>query len=195
MKDDRKYAWVAAAAAFLLILGAVWFASSLGGGTRGNADTPAGTGQGVGDRVYTERIPADRAEAPVATVQVAPVGSANPVVTGLGTAPRTLKPQPKPQTVTPRDMFPMGDITMGMPRVSHPYRQIAELFPSFEYEGRLWSPTGKYVRAYEVDLVPTGYQLATEQKLYAIANTSAPDAVLFVRSALNPDKFAVYRRI
>ena len=187
--------WVAAAVAFLLIFGAVWFASSMGDVTPVNArmsssGVPAGMGRGIEDRVYNERV---APEQPVGVVRLAPE---SPLVTGLPEQAAESATKPKlPRKITPRDMFPVGDITRDMPKHSHPFRQIAELFPSFAYEGRLWRTTGRYVLSSEAELTPTGCSLTTGQKLYALANTSAPSAVLFVRSTVDPSKFAVYRRL
>jgi hypothetical protein len=182
--------WVAIVAAFLLIFGSVWFASSVGTGVRGEAsvskpDVPPIVRPGGIERTDLAGPPV---AAPEVSVPVVQVTSGKP---GLGVVEQ--KPKQPVRKITPRDMFPVGDITRDLPAVNHPYRQIAELFPSFEYEGKVWSTTGRYVRGWEADLTPTGYSLGTGQKLYALANTSAPDAVLFVRSDIDPDKFAVYR--
>ena len=91
-----------------------------------------------------------------------------------------------------RDMFPVGNIAGHAPRVAHPCRTIPELFGSFEYDGRLWMPTGRFARSYQVELVPLGLEL-NGRGLYALANTSAPSAVLFVRSGRDPSRFAIYR--
>lgn len=179
MNDNRvsvsKYAWVAMAAAFLLIFGSVWFASSLAGGVRDEASVskPDVAVQAGPEHIYPAPLPVE----PNKTH--APAG----------------KPERARVTITPRDMFPVGDVTRDLPVFSHPYRTIAELFPSFAYEGKVWSNTGRYVRAWQADLTPTGYSLAGGQKLYALANTSAPDAVLFVQSGIDPDRFAIYRGI
>ena len=193
MKDQKvtmsKYVWAGMAAAFFLILGSVWFGSSSVEGVRtidevNKPGIPAAAGRGSAGNVVTQ--------SPDPIVSVAPE---NPVIiSDVSSVPQRPNPQP-PKKITPRDMFPVGNITQNLPAISHPYRQVAELFPSFEYEGTVWSATGKYVRADEVDLTPTGYALATGQKLYALANTASPDAVLFVRSSTDPSKFAVYRRI
>jgi hypothetical protein len=179
MNDSRvsvsKYAWVAMAAAFLLIFGSVWFASSLGGGVRDEAsaskpDVVAGVGR---EPVYPAGLPVEPNR----------------------TLARAGKPERPHGKITPRDMFPVGDVTRDLPVFSHPYRIIAELFPSFQYEGKVWSNTGRYVCGWQADLTPTGYSLAGGQKLYALANTAAPDAVLFVQSGVDPDRFAIYRAI
>lgn len=177
MNDNRvsvsRYAWVAMGAAFLLIFGSVWFASSLGGGVRGDASVskPEVAVRMGREPVYHTRRPVETNE----------------------TRASACKSERAAVTITPRDMFPMGDVMRDLPVFSHPYRIIAELFPSFAYEGKVWSNTGRYVRAWQADLTPTGYSLAGGQKLYALANTSAPDAVLFVQSGIDPDKFAIYR--
>lgn len=171
-----KQALIATAAAFALVFGVVWFTSSLSGGVRGEADAskPA-----LPDRVGQDSYgPAPPGELRVGVVKAA-------------CAPRVAN---KPRPVTPRDMFPVGNVVRNMPEFAHPYRQIAELFPSFEYENRLWMATGRFVNITQADLTPTGYQFTDGRQLYALANTSAPDSVLFVQSANDPYKFAVYRR-
>lgn len=195
MNNDRvtmsNAVWLAIVAAFLIIFGSVWFASSLGTGVRGEESVSK---PDVAPRVRAGGIErANWVSPPIA----APFEASAPVVQVTAGNRGFVGPKPQPRQpvkkITPRDMFPVGDITRDMPRVYHPYRTISELFPSFEYEGKVWSTTGRYIRGWEADLTPTGYTLGTGQKLYALANTSAPDIVLFVRSELDPDKFAVYR--
>ena len=178
-----KQALIATAAAFALVFGVVWFASSLGGGVRGEADVdkPA-----LPDRVGRDTY----GSAPPGEPKVAVV-KATSSDTAITAPPRVAG---KPRPVTPRDMFPVGNVVRDMPEFAHPYRQIAELFPSFEYENRLWMATGRFVNVTQADLTPTGYQFTDGRQLYALANTSAPDSVLFVQSANDPYKFAVYRR-
>ena len=96
------------------------------------------------------------------------------------------------QAVSVRDMFPVGNIADHGQRVAHPCRTTPALSGSFEYDGRLWMPTGRFARSYEVELVPLGLAL-DGRGLYALANTSAPSAVLFVRSGRDPSRFAIYR--
>lgn len=195
MNNDKvtvsKYIWVATAVAFLLIFGSIWFASSLGSnGVSAEASKPDVSGRGSEDRVYTDRV---APEPPV------PVVNSPSLADPMAPLPKRSEciPQAKraEKKITPRDMFPVGDITRDMPRFSHPFRQIAELFPSFAYESRVWTSTGRYVHNWEADLAPTGFSLATGQTLFALANTAAPDAVLFVQSTMDPSKFAVYRRL
>lgn len=192
MNDQRvkmpRYIWGAMAAAFVLILGAVWFASSSVVGVRSIDEVskpyiPAAAGRGPANGSSNDQ--------PMPVVKVSPD---NPIISEVTSVPQRPKPQP-PKKIIPRDMFPVGNITRETPIFNHPYRQVAELFPSFVYEGKVWSATGKYVSAYEVDLTPTGYGLATGQRLYALANMTVPDVVLFVKSSTDPNKFAVYRRI
>lgn len=202
MNDDRvtvsRYVWVATAAAFLLIFGSIWFVSSLGSNAPGNAadrpGIPADVGRGGETTVYGEHV---AAPPPLSVATVSP--SSQTAVTLLPPPRPKAAPCPKAKRVekkvTPRDMFPVGNIALDMPRVRHPFRQVAELFPSFSYEGGVWAATGRYVRDSEADLTPTGFSLATGQALYALANSAAPDVVLFVQSRTDPAKFAVYRRI
>jgi len=89
-------------------------------------------------------------------------------------------------------MFPVGPIAASVPQLLHPYRHVAEPFPSFAYGGKLWEFTGKFVSWRSIDPVPTGFALG-DRSLYALANTSGPGSVLFLRTDSDPGKFAVYR--
>lgn len=205
MNDNKvtvsKYAWVAMVAVFVLVFGGVWIASSPRESPRSNdnqvARTDAPTYEAF-DRTYASRIPAEPPMPAAPVFNPAPAAAIPPVVV-TPMAPQAAKPspapqaKPKPKEITPRDMFPVGDITRDLPRVSHPYRQIAELYPSFEYRGKLWSSTGHFVLSSQAQLVPTGLKLATGQYLFALADASASEGILFVQSGLNPDKYAVYR--
>ena len=91
-----------------------------------------------------------------------------------------------------RGMFPMGDVTANLREAVHPYREAPESFPAFGYAARLWLFTGRFVTADQVSLVPTGYRL-DRRKVLALANTAAPGTILFVQSAKDPGRFAVYR--
>ena len=91
-----------------------------------------------------------------------------------------------------RGMFPVGDVLKDLPQPPHPYRVVPELFPSFVRAGKLWQPTGGFAWASQLDLAPTGSQVGG-RRISALANTAAPDRVLFVQSLANPRKFAIYR--
>lgn len=190
-----KHALIGAAAAFALIFGIVWFASSLGGGIRSDSEVAKPALQ-----QSTDAQPEDSAPAPERSEPFVKVEPSDTSVTAVPLDPsrsQTTCAPPnvnKPRPVAPRDMFPMGNVIANLPEVAHPYREIAELFPSFAYGGRVWMATGRFVTAMQADLVPTGYQLADGRKIYALANTSAPGSVLFVQSARDPYKFAIYRQ-
>lgn len=191
-----KYAWLAAIAAFVVVFGLALMASSPGGGARDADDVkvrelPARTGQGP---VYADRVAPQPPLPPAPIVSVTPV---DPQVTtsAPASAPASkrasaLKPKLKKLDVS--DMFPVGDIMREAPTAGQSYRQIAERYPSFTYQGRLWSATGRYVHTNDADLVSTGLQIASGQYVYALSDANAGD-VLFVRSQSNPDAFAVYR--
>lgn len=184
MNDGRvtvsKYAWVAAIVVFVVVFGYVLVASSPRDGVRDSSEVakPEIPAYADYDRTYAARVPAE------------PQVSVTPAAPPVADQKPALKP--RPAKITPRDMFPVGNITRNMPAPAHPYRQIAELYPSFGYHGKVWLATGRYVHSSEVDLVPTGLRLATGQYLFSLTN-GASDGVLFVRSGLNADKFAVYR--
>ncbi|MGI6295995.1 MAG: hypothetical protein ACOX3G_07885 [Armatimonadota bacterium] len=186
--------WVAVVAAFLLVFGSVWYASSLG--SRKSAHRAR-------TMVAEKSTPSSSASSPdigtdsglgVPALPPPDIPLSDPIV--QITPMKPLKPIPKKaenHKISVKDMFPMGDITRDQPIVEHPYRTMAELFPSFEYNGKLWSATGKYLLAGQADLTPTGFSLRTGQMLFALANTAAPDSVLFVRSRQDPEKYAIYR--
>lgn len=190
-----KHALIGAAGAFALVFGIVWLASSLGGGIR--SDSEVGKPTVVPRTDDQAEYTAPRLESGEAVAKVTPSDTS---ITGIPTdyrRPKTASAPTvsvKPRPVTPKDMFPMGNIISGLPKVAHPYRQIAELFPSFVYGGRVWMSTGRFVTAMQADLVPTGYRLVDGRGIYALANTSAAGSVLFVQSGQDPYKFAIYRR-
>jgi len=191
-----KYALIGAAAAFALVFGIVWFASSLGGGIRSESEV----GKPVVEERANERTEytAPRPEPGEPVVKVVASGTTVAGVPADSGRSKTASAPPvanRPRPVTPKDMFPMGNIITSLPEVAHPYRQIAEPFPSFVYGGRVWIATGRFVTAMQADLVPTGYRLADGRAIHALANTSAPGSVLFVQSGQNPYKFAVYRPV
>lgn len=192
MNNERdstsKVIWVAIAATFLLIFGSVWYASSLKPEAREPKETVVD--QSTADPAPHSDMAQDLDTAPPPSALVIP---SDPSVIVTPVKPEAAAKKAPTKKITPRDMFPMGDITLGLPDVEHPYRTIAELFPSFEYDGKLWSATGKYLYSGQAALTPTGYYLRTGQKLYALTNTSAPDSVLFVRSQKDPSRFAIYR--
>ncbi len=186
--------WVAVVAAFLLVFGSVWYASSLGSSKDAHkAKTTVAEKPTPSSGVSSPDIATD----PGLGVPAFPppdIPLSDPVVRITPMQP--IKPIPKKagsHKISIKDMFPMGDITRDQPVVEHPYRTIAELFPSFEYDGKLWSATGKYLLAGQADITPTGFSLRTGQTLFALANTAAPDSVLFVRSRQDPNKYAIYR--
>lgn len=203
MNDSRFnptiYAWLAASAVFALVFGAVWIASSpreipRQGEPAADASTQT---YDTFDRSYTARVPAEPPMPPAPVFNTPPAEPPTVVVTPVvpqAPEPKVVpKPAPKARKVTPRDMFPVGDITRDLPKVAHPYRKIAELYPSFEYQGKLWSATGKYVLSHEADLVATGLRLTTGQHLFTLPDGDTSEPVVFVQSETDPDRFAVYR--
>lgn len=184
-----KQSIIATAVAFVLVFGVVWFVSSLGGGVRDEADASKPTiPDGLGEEPYgapPPKVAVVKAVAADANITVHPPDSKS---LKTACAPRIKNKK------TLKDMFPMGSVINSMPEFTHPYRRIAELFPSFEYSGRLWMATGRFVNAAQAELTPTGYQFEDGRKIFALANTSASGVALFVQSADNPFKFAVYRR-
>lgn len=186
--------WVAVVAAFLLVFGSVWYASSLGNKksthTTKNtvAEKPAqpfvasSPDVGTGPELGVPAFPPPDMPLSDPVVRITPLKPVKPISKNAGSHKISIK-----------DMFPVGDITRDQPVVEHPYRAMAELFPSFEYDGKMWSATGKYLLSGQADLTPTGFSLRTGQALYALANTAAPDSVLFVRSRQDTNKYAIYR--
>ena len=175
------YMWATVAVAVMLTLGSIWWAGSAECGERGGAmagNDPVGSLPGLSV--------SDEARVCVTPVVPKPERSEMPNIQPAG---RKLGRAGK---VSVRDMFPVGNIAQHAPRMAHPYRTIPELFGSFEYDGRLWMPTGRFARWYQVELVPLGPAL-NGRGLYALANTSAPSAALFVQSGRDPHRFAIYR--
>ncbi len=199
-----KWTWVILGAALLMIFGAVWWAAA--SSAKPEISTVPGplplheSQVAAGPGPVSPDPPPSAAFAPdtSAGLGTGPAVSITPVIPDKPNAvskPKSNTAGIKP--ITPRDMFPMGDVTrtaLPLPQQaqrcdtqgqSGPYRQ-------FDYGGRQWLFTGKYVSAETIDLVPTGYQVYGHD-LFALANTGAPDTVLFLQSVLEPDKLAVYR--
>ena len=192
------YVWAALATAAVLIFGSFWWAAfqnsaaprraEAAKGATPTAAAPQGRcddGSTTGSRRGSVS-PTDLAGSSQVRVEVTPA------------SPQADKvPPAKPQTpnlgaVSVRDMFPVGSVVVGAPRLQHPYRKMPELFGSFAYGGKLWSPTGRFAHSGQVQLVPTGRRL-DGRKLYALANTAGPGGALFVQSADDSDRFAIYR--
>lgn len=211
MNNDRisisKYGWVGMVAVFLLIFGVVWTVSAPREAPPAATIDSNPSARNISpsyeafDRNYADRIPAGpplppapvvgSASGPPPAVVVTPVA---PQAAPQATQPKPLsQAAPKPHEVTPRDMFPVGNIARDLPNVDHPYRQLAELYPSFQYRGKLWLATGRFVLSSQADLVPTGLRLKTGQYLFMLSDQSKSDTIVFVQSELDPGKFAVYR--
>jgi len=172
-----------------LVVGALWWISRPG-------DRPEPPREAVSDREPLQRPTPDEPAENYAVLQrsaLAPVACKNipepQAVVKVEKAPVALR---RPGRMIREDMFPVGNVTGSLPAPAPVFRPSREVFGAFGYAGRLWRFTGRCVFAGHVDLVPTGYQL-TGRKLFALANTAAPETVLFVESANTPDKYAVYR--
>lgn len=192
------YVWAALAVAVVLILGSFWWADSPNRAATGRAEAarvvaPTGDApQGrCGNSLVTAPLPGLPSPADVSAssgprVQVEPVV---PKAKKMGPAERSTR---RSGAVSVRDMFPVGSIVVGAPRVGHPFRRMPELYPSFSYGGKLWSPTGRFAYSGQVQLASTGRTLSG-RKLYALADTVGPGTALFVQSADDSDRFAIYR--
>ncbi|MCL5104090.1 MAG: hypothetical protein M1133_08245, partial [Armatimonadetes bacterium] len=180
-----------------LIIGAVLWSSSTDGVKRHKVDVevyPAPMGSG----------PWSIPEPPAIDIAGPPAKGVSPAAPDANKvsqveAPKKSTPRVavKPQTVGAHPspisgMFPMGNVVRSLPEVEHRFRQVAELFPSFVYAGRMWTFTGQFAYSGQVDLAPTGVKVG-DRNIYALTNTQGPGSVLFVQSARNPEKYAVYR--
>ena len=187
------WAWAAAAAGLILILGGLlWSGPS-------SAPGRIGTDAARAKSVDPLRVAAEQPSAAVPILANSPRSVARPgIAVKINPSPRAktgcVVKKPAARPVTPRDMFPMGSITRGIPYELHPYRQASEGFPSFGYGERIWNFTGRFAKGGQVDLAPTGFYL-TGRKVLAIANTAGPGRVLFVQSFKDPGRFAIYRSL
>ena len=197
-----KWAWIIMATAFLLVITAIWWASSANKPERAKIDVsnrpPVDATRYTPPPVYRvmeDPPPQAFAQEPkilrVATVTVSsppPSLPAGPVK--KHTAPKQHVAHQPINSV--RDMFPMGNVVDNLPRVNHPFRTPPELFPSFSYTEKLWSFVGSFAYSGQVDLVSIGYRVG-DKNIYALADTKGPGKALFVQSDRDPDRFAIYR--
>lgn len=196
---------VSAAAAFVLILGAILWSFNAGGSRTNKVDvggsSPAALGSGPRwspmPRQVLPPLPGGSPYLPdqsPAVVRVLPADpQPPPAPPKRSTAKVVVRREAKPVPLSPTSgMFPMGNVLRSLPEVRHPFRQIAELFPSFEYDGRVWAFTGQYAYEGQVDLAPVGVKL-NDRDVLALANTQGPGSALFVQSAHNRVKYAIYR--
>lgn len=206
-----KQIWPAAVIALVVIFMAAWLASWL----VGNPPTSAAVSKPptlAPLRYGTEPLPNYSPQRAVPVETPAEVARSLPDLSHYARARVTVRPadppahtpkapdvaaktdsrQPEKSTSPVHDMFPVGDIMKNTPEVAHPYRQMEPAVPSFQYEGRIWTPTGAYADSEQVDLTPAGFALDGHD-VYALSNASAPEEVLFLRSASDPDRYSIYR--
>jgi hypothetical protein len=185
----RRWIWVAGGVAVAMIIaGLVWSASS------GEAKRA----------VVKPRVVASRPEAAPAPVPAAPrpaqprvavkvIAKSRPEAKSASTSSCSSAARAAAALITPRSMFPMGDVTRGLPLASvELYRPPAEAFPSFGYGSKIWNFSGRFARPRQVELAPTGLFLG-RRKLFALANTAGPGSALFLQSSTDPGRFAIYR--
>ncbi|MCE5315530.1 MAG: hypothetical protein ABFD49_09545 [Armatimonadota bacterium] len=95
-----------------------------------------------------------------------------------------------------RDMFPFGkavsDFAEPAGSVKRAPAAPVELFPEFSYAGKQWWYTGKTVSGNRLEMTPAGFSL-DERRVFALAGSDEAASVLFVQSATNPYRYAVYR--
>jgi hypothetical protein len=182
-----RWVWaVGGAAVALVVAGLVWSAS----GSAPERAEPVDVERSVAS--FSAATPAvNPHSAPGAAVRITPKHRLEAKTAAPGSRPAC--PRAVVTPITPRAMFPMGDVTRGLPLASvQLYRPSSEPFPSFGYGAKIWDFSGRYVGPEKVDLVPTGLRLGG-RKLFALANTAGPGTALFLQSSKDPGKFAVYR--
>ena len=129
---------------------------------------------------------------PPSTTQEPPLAGNSPAVVRITPQPRIPLTSPKQSASATRGMFPMGNVLASSSYTPRHKPTPKEIFLSFNYEGRLWQFTGKFANIRQIDITPTGFEL-DRRKVFAFANSAAPDKVLFVQSMHDPNKYAIYR--
>ncbi|MCE5200617.1 MAG: hypothetical protein ABFD54_16285 [Armatimonadota bacterium] len=213
-----KWVLVTAAVAFLMIVGAVWWASAVSKADSNRIDIdrkpethPADSAMGPAIRYpvvphiqptpYNNPIHSSKARVTVTPVE--------PTTNGSQPADKpTVKPAPSQKasaTSQVRDMFPVGPIlpTKTSEPVHQPVKQIAkqapepkpepaEQFSSFTYGGKTWSFTGTFASSEQIETVATGFS-TNGQEVYSLPGSGDEPDVLFVQSTKDSSKFAIYR--
>jgi hypothetical protein len=185
----HRWVWVAGGVAVALIVaGLVWSAS--GGEPKRTVVRPRVVASRPGG-APTPVPAAPRALQPRVAAKVTPKSSPRAKTGSTDSCSSAAKVRVVP--ITPRSMFPMGDVTTGQPMaLDQLYRPPTEAFASFGYGSKIWNFSGRYVRPGQVDLVPTGLTL-DGRELFALANTAGPGSALFLQSSIDPGRFAIYR--
>lgn len=125
-----------------------------------------------------------------AVVKVTPVRTMPPLQAPKQSASKSA--EGTKAAVATHDMFPMGNILRDEPKPADQEKALDELFPSFDYEGKLWQHTGKFASVAQIDIISTGFEFEG-RKVYAFTESSVSAGVLFVQSTQDPNKFAIYR--
>lgn len=195
-QNDRniitKWPLIAMAAAFLMLVCAVWWASSASVPAKSKVDIANGYGNysNQAKREIPQGSERGNNGLKVATITAKPVAPEEKKVEKKESPPpRCSKPKYKNSV---HDMFPMGNVINSLPNVKHIYRVPAESFPSFYYADKMWSFKGTFVYSSEIDLTSIGFNVG-DKKIFALADTKGPGRALFVQSERNPEKFAIYR--
>ena len=199
-----RWAWIIMTTAFLLVISAIWWASSASVPRTARVDVsrkPVTDNGYIPPQSYSvvgepspQAFAQDSRSMPPASVNIS---SSSPGLPAGPVKPR-FKQRLAPKLVVRKpanivhDMFPMGNVVDNIPQQRHMFRTPAELFPAFSYAGKLWSFGGTFAFSGQLDLVTVGYKVG-DKDIYALANTTGPGRALFVQSDQDPDKFAIYR--
>ena len=195
------YTWGVLTGGMLLILGAIWWASASGpAAPRSMAYAEPPSFDAAQDE--STRPTSIRQAATPARLGTLPNLSSG-ITSGVGETPAVtvtplLRPEQSRRAQARRpgspfpDMFPVGSVAANAPRVAHPYMEVPELFGSFFHDRRMWSATGTFARADQLELAPIGREV-DGRSVFALRSTVSPSTALFVRSKRDPNKYAVYR--
>lgn len=209
-----KWAWAAIAAAALIIFSVVMWATSANDEPIAKVDidrSPQPAKSGAGPTIGYENpppqtyIPPVPGSMPSTQFQTPLYGGNSGAPVKVKITPQRIMPplQAPKQTaakssvagkpdLTTRGMFPVGNILKGSSQVPRQDKVPSEVFPSFDYEGRIWQHTGKFASVDQLDIIPTEFEF-DGRKVYAFTNSSEPGKVLFVQSIQDPKNYAIYR--
>lgn len=209
-----RYVWVAAAVAVALMAGSVWWASTFRGSVKQpplgpvpeRLPAPVEVARGASSPYIPPTLgypPSNTLEKPAPRVKITPKSGGDPEPKSVPGEAAPEKPLPPPIVATSpsteaandgvRDMFPMGDV---LDKHASPAKSAAgpsgPVAPEFDYGGKHWSSTGKFVSAGKLDLEPVDVSLGG-RAVYRLANTDPPENVMFVDSDSADGQLAIYR--
>lgn len=214
-----KYVWVILITAVLMLFSAVWWASAQGRHIDcdkiGVGDNPPARPAPMNLNNQAPQVassippPSTAPDFPVpkTSVTITPVKHAPHFGTSRHDFKLTRRLASRNQSGL-GDMFPFGKILPRTVKDSPPATaepqpsktpppdtrpRIIETFPGFEYGGAKWSFTGAYADGRQLQL-SSEYTKLAGRSVCGLADVTGKISLLFVQSALDPNRWAIYRQ-